>query len=265
MSAKETNSKEMFADAVAYEHMMGRWSACLAPRFAEFAKVADGGRLLDVGCGTGSLARTLAGMTRRAEIVGIDPAIPFVEYARAQVQDPRVSFEVGDAQALPFGPASFDGALSCLVFHFIPDAPTAAGEMRRVTRPGGTIAACTWDSRGMEMAALFWDVAVELDPSVEAKRRRPLTEAGQLGALWRAAGLREVEEGSLEITMDFASFDDYWRPQDNGVGPIGAYLAAMPPERRDTLRSRLEARLRARGAPGAFSLRAKALAVRGTG
>jgi hypothetical protein len=48
------------------------------------------------------------------------------------------------------------------------------------------------------------------------------------------------------------------------VGPIGAYLAAAPPERRDTLRSRLEARLRARGAPGPFSLRAKALAVRGT-
>jgi SAM-dependent methyltransferase len=253
----------MFADALAYEGMMGRWSARLAPRVAEFAKVGDGGRLLDVGCGTGSLARTLVGMTSRAEIVGIDPAAPFVEYARTQVKDPRVSFEVGDAQALPYGPASFDAALSCLVFHFIPDAPKAAAEMRRVTRPGGTVAACTWDARGMEMAALFWDVAVELDPSAAAKRRRPLTEAGQLGALWRATGLREVEEGALEIRMDFASFDDYWRPQDNGVGPIGAYLATLPPERRDALRSRVEASLRARGGPGPFSLRGKALAVRG--
>ncbi len=254
---------DFFSDAVAYENMMGRWSASLAPRFAEFAKVGDGGRLLDVGCGTGSLARTLAAMTRRAEIVGIDPAVPFVEYARAQVKDPRLSFEVGDAQALPFEPASFDGALSCLVFQFIPDSVKAAGEMRRVTRPGGTVAACTWDWIGMEMAALFWDVAVELDPAMESRRRRPLTQAGELGALWKETGLREVEEGSLEISMDFASFDDYWRPQNNGVGPIGAYLAALPAERRDTLRSRLEERLRARGGPGAFSLRAKALAVRG--
>lgn len=253
----------MFTDALAYEKYMGRWSARLAARFAEFARVGDGGRLLDVGCGTGSLAWTLVGMTRRAEIVGVDPAAPFVEYARAQVKDPRVSFEVGDAQALPFEPASFDGALSCLVFQFIPDAPKAAGEMRRVTRPGGAVAACTWDARGMEMAALFWDVAVELDPSAESKRRRPLTQSGQLRALWQDVGLREVEEGALEISMDFASFDDYWRPQDNGVGPIGAYLAALPRERHDTLRSRLEEHLRARGAPGPFSLCAKALAVRG--
>lgn len=254
---------DLFVDAVAYEGFMGRWSRRLAPLLAEFAKISDGGRVLDVGCGTGSLTKTLLGMTRRAEIVGIDPVAPFVEYARRQVRDARVSFEVGDAQALPFPAASFDCALSCLVFHFIPDELKAAGEMRRVTRPGGTVAACTWDMRGLEMTALFWDVAAELDPAAEAKRHRKLMQAGQLAALWQSAGFRAVEERPLEITMDFASFEDYWRPQETGVGPTGAYVATLVPEQRTALRSGLAARLGAHGAPGPFSLRAKALAVRG--
>ena len=255
---------ELFSDALAYQDLMGRWSVRLAPLFAQFTQVADGARVLDVGCGTGSLARTLASMTRRSEIVGIDPVAPFVEYARSQVKDPRVSFEVGDAQALPYPPASFDCALSLLVFQFIPDADQAARELRRVTRPGGTVAACTWDRQGMEMSALFWDVAGPLDPDAAAKRPERLNRAGQLGGLWRAAGLRDVEETELEISMDFSSFEDYWAPLEKGVGPQGAYLAALAPERRQALRQALEVRLRARGAPGAFALRAKALAVRGT-
>ena len=169
---------------------------------------------------------------------------------------------MGDAQALPYPPASFDCALSLLVFQFIPDAGKAARELRRVTRLGGTVAACTWDRHGMEMSALFWDVAGSLDP--EAKRPERLNRAGQLGELWRAAGLRDVEETALEISMDFGSFEDYWAPLEKGVGPQGAYLVALAPERRKALRQALEARLRDRGAPGAFSLRAQALAVRGT-
>jgi SAM-dependent methyltransferase len=255
---------ELFSDALAYQDLMGRWSVRLAPLFAQFAEVPDAARVLDVGCGTGSLVRTLVSMTRRSEIVGIDPVAPFVEYARSQVKDSRVSFEVGDALALPYPPASFDCALSLLVFHFIPDADKAAREMRRVTRPGGTVAACTWDRHGMEMSALFWDVASQLDPDAEAKRPQRLNQAGQLGELWRAAGLREVEERALEISMDFGSFEDYWQPLEKGVGPQGVYLVALAPERRKALRHALEAHLRARGAPGAFSLRAKALAVRGT-
>jgi SAM-dependent methyltransferase len=253
----------LFSNALAYENLMGRWSVRLAPLFAQFTQVADGARVLDVGCGTGSLARTLVSMTRRSEIVGIDPVAPFVEYARSQVKDSRVSFEVGDAQALPYPPASFDCALSLLVFHFIPDADKAARELRRVTRPGGTVAACTWDRRGMEMSALFWEVAGRLDPDAEAKRPERLNQAGQLGELWRAAGLRDVDETELEISMDFGSFEDYWAPLEKGVGPQGAYLVALAPERRQALRQALEAHLRARGAPGAFALRAKALAVRG--
>ena len=257
------SSKDLFGDALAYERLMGRWSVRLAPLFAEFGKVTDDARLLDVGCGTGSLTKTLLSLTHRADILGIDPAVASVEYARAHVKDPRVAFEVGDAQALPYPSGSFDAALSMLVLHFIPDPAKAAAEMRRVTRPGGPVAACTWDEQGMEMSGFFWDVAVERDPAVEAKRQRPMTRAGELGALWRSVGFQAVEERALEISMDFASFEDYWGPMQAGVGPIGAYIATLDPARREPLRAALEARLRARGAPGPVSLKAKSLAVRG--
>ena len=72
----------MFEVAEAYEVMMGRWSRQLAPLFVEFVGVWDGEKMLDVGCGTGSLSATLGSVTGASKIVGIDPSDGFIEYAR---------------------------------------------------------------------------------------------------------------------------------------------------------------------------------------
>jgi len=85
----------LFANARAYEAQMGRWSALLVPLFAHFAQMTDGGRVLDVGCGTGALVRMVAAMTRHSEIVGLDPAQPFLAYARAQCAYPQITFDRG--------------------------------------------------------------------------------------------------------------------------------------------------------------------------
>lgn len=92
----------MFEVAEAYEERMGRWSRQLAPLFVEFVGVRDGEKVLDAGCGTGSLSATLARVTRASKILGIDPSKGFIEYARTQVADPRVTFDLGDAQSLPY-------------------------------------------------------------------------------------------------------------------------------------------------------------------
>jgi SAM-dependent methyltransferase len=257
---------EMFANAIGYEQLMGRWSLRLAPLYADFAQLRDVGKILDVGSGTGALVKAIAGMTRKSEIVGVDPAQTFVDYARTRFDDPRITFQTGDAMQLPFPSAHFDQTLSLLVMMFVPQPEKAADEMRRVTRPGGTASACTWDRDGLELASIFWEEAVRLDPAAEARSQRPKhsNREGQLTALWRSAGLEDVKETVITMELPFVSFNDFWEPHLKGIAPHGAYVASLSEERRDALRQGLRKRLLDDRPDGPFALRAKALAVRGT-
>jgi SAM-dependent methyltransferase len=256
---------QMFSNAIAYEAVMGRWSSRLAALFLDFAKIGDADRVLDVGCGTGSLVKGILERTQRARVVGIDPAEAFVDYGRARFPDSRATFDCGSALKLPYPDASFDRSLSLLVFQFLAQPGIAASEMRRVTRPGGTVAACTWDRTGQEMSELFWEECVRLDPGAEEKAQRPnvCNRVGQLTELWRATGFEDVGEVTLEMRTDFTCFDDFWLPYTKGAGPQGAYVASLSPEKREVLRDALRRRFVGER-DGAFSLRAVALAVRGT-
>ena len=254
----------MFSDAIAYEAMMGRWSSRLAALFLDFAEVGDADRVLDVGCGTGSLVQGVLERAQHARVVGIDPAEAFVDYARSRFRGSRATFDCGSALALPYPDAAFDCSLSLLVFQFLKQPGTAASEMRRVTRTGGTVAACTWDRTGQEMSDLFWEECARLDPGAEEKAQRPkvCNQAGQLAELWSAAGLEDVTEVTLEMRTGFTGFDDFWLPYTKGVGPQGTYVASLSPEKRALLRDALRRRfVGERDRP--FSLRAAALAVRG--
>ena len=172
-------------DADAYEMSMGRWSRQMAPRFIDFAGLDDGERILEVGCGTGSLTFALAAAADVAEIRAIDVSEVYLTAARSRNADPRITIEHGDACALPFADATFDRALAQLVLQFIPDTERAVAEMRRVVKPGGTIAAAVWNtSGGQPHQRLFWDTAAMLDPAAAAARSRaffrPMTQAGEL-------------------------------------------------------------------------------------
>jgi len=259
---------DMFPNAMAYEKLMGRWSEKLAPLFLDFARGPDGSRVLDVGCGTGALVDAVARRASGSSVVGIDPSQPFIDYARQRFPGPRFSFDCGDGMALPYPDASFDCSLSLLVFMFIPQPEKAASEMRRVTRPGGTVGACVWDSGGggLEMSRVFWEEAAKLDPAAAMGPERNLhcNRAGELTKVWRAAGLNDVVEVLLEIQTDFSSFDDYWAPYSGGVGPQGVYIDRLSVAQREALREALRRRLLGDRPDGPFSLRAGAWAVRGT-
>ena len=251
-----STSRRVFALGEGYELYMGRWSRLLAPLYAAFAGVRDGERILDVGCGTGSLATSFSSN----DVVGVDPSTAFIELAK---QRSRVHFEVGDAQALRFADQSFDHAMALLVINFVPDHEKALAEMRRVTRKGGTVSAGVWDyGDGMESLRIFWDEAVALDPAAAPKHERnmKLSRRGELASLWRKADLRDVREEALVIEQAFSSFADYWRPFLTGVGPGGAYVASLDEARR----AQLEARLRDRLRDGPFTLKARVWCAKGS-
>jgi len=257
---------QMFSASAEYERFMGRWSRRLAPEYIAFAGVKNGDRVLDVGTGTGSLASTLDATMPSSEIVGIDPSEGFISYAKKNAKSGRTQFNIGDAQALPFQDRSFDQTMALLVMNFVPDHNKAVSEMRRVTRPKGVVSACVWDyNEGMQMLRYFWDEAVAVDPTIEPKdeRHMKLSRQGQLGELWKKAGLANVQEKPLSIDQAYHDFDDYWGPFLRGAGPGGAYVVSLTNERRRELETRLRKRLLRNGDDGPFVLKARAWCVRG--
>lgn len=257
----------MFANAEAYEKFMGRWSRLVAPRFVEFAALPDDGRILDAGSGTGSLAMEVIRRKPRARIVGIDPSKEYIAYAASKNSSvDRAVFEVGDAQRLRFTDASFDGAVSLLVFNFIPEPKTALNEIRRVVKPGGSISAAVWDYGGeMRMLRIFWDAAVATDPAADRvdEKRMPLCRAGELSELWRQGGLESVRQSLIEIRTRFASFADYWDPFLLGQGPAGAYARGLEPRALTRLRNEVKRRLGVSAEDQPIDLPARVWAVRG--
>ena len=228
------------ADAAGYERLMGRWSRRLVPPFLRFAEIDAARRVLDVGCGTGSLSFGLAQLPRIGSVTGIDLSPAYIEHARLHCSDARIEFKVGDACSLPFADAWFDHSLSLLVLQFVPRVEEAVREMRRVTQPGGTVAAATWNSRGgLVFLRMILDTAAVIDADAERLRARllsqPMTRPGDLQRAWSDAGLLDVSQELATIVMDFESFADFWAPCEGKEGPIAAYVNQLAPDMRATL------------------------------
>jgi ubiquinone/menaquinone biosynthesis C-methylase UbiE len=223
--------------ASGYEQLMGRWSRILAPLFIDFAGVNAGEHILDVGCGTGSLTFALPEAADIGEIAAIDHSSVFVEEAQRRNKDPRIGIRQGDACALPFPDGRFDRALSLLVLHFVPETGKAVGEMRRVTRSGGVVAAAVWDHLGgLPVMRMVLDTLAPLDEAAERLRRhycfQPMMRPGEMRQAFIAQGLKDVTETSLLIRMDYESFEDFWTPIAAGEGPLGKYVAGLDKPRR---------------------------------
>jgi SAM-dependent methyltransferase len=257
--------RKPFEDGPGYEDMMGRHSTKLAPLFADFVSVQDEGQILDIGCGTGSLTQELLHRAHRARVFGVDPSPGFVEHSRKRfAQSSRATIEQANALQLPYADRSFDAVLSLLVLMFVPHPDKALAEACRIAKPGGTVAACVWDATGMKMGALFREEASKLDPAFSGGETRNKFATGDLSRLWRQAGLNGLEETSIEIRMEFNSFDHYWQAQLHGGGPATAYTDGLPQEHVERLRAAVMKRHLGDGPDRAYSLPAFALAIKGT-
>jgi len=115
----------------------------------EAVRLHAGERVLDVATGAGNTA--LSAARRACDVVGVDFVPALLERARERALAERfkhVTFEEGDAQALPFPDDSFDVVLSTFGHMFAPDHAKAASEMARVARPGGRVGFACWTPSG---------------------------------------------------------------------------------------------------------------------
>ena len=258
--------QNMWTSGAAYEQYVGRWSRQVAREFLKWVVVPPGRRWLDVGCGPGALSQAILDQTAPSAVMGIDPSTDFIAFARAQVRDARVRFEVGDARSLPSEAGRYDAVVSGLALNFVPQPDLALAEMVRVTRPGGSVAVYVWDYAGqMQWIRYFWDAAVALDPAAVAQdegRRFPLCRPEALAGLFRSAGLRQVETRAIDVPTIFRNFEDYWSPFLGGQGPAPGYVLSLSEAHCGALRDLLRAGL-PMAPDGSIHLIARAWAVSG--
>jgi SAM-dependent methyltransferase len=244
--------------ADSYDRFMGRYSSRLAPVFADFAEVAAGQTVVDVGCGPGALTGELVRRVGAAFVTAVDPSEPFVE--AVSERHPGVVVHRAPAEQLPIEDGRCDRALAQLVVHFMKDPVAGLSEMRRVTSPGGVVAACVWDhAGGTGPLDAFWRAVAATDPDAHDESALAGAREGHLAELLAAAGAQDIEQAALSVSVPHDTFEEWWEPFTLGVGPAGAYVAGLD----DGDRQRLRQSCRALLPEPPFDLVAVAWAARG--
>src|SRR3954447_12207622 len=232
---------------------MGRYSVRLAPLFAEFAGVAGGQRVLDVGAGTGALTRALVDCG--ADVVAAEPSPEFTGVLRSRF--PGLEVHQAPAEDLPFADDSFDIALAQLVIAFVEDAPAAVRELGRVAR---TVALCMWGVDEVQMFAAIGRTDSVLGAGYAEQGARRYRTPHELHDLLAGAELTNIETSELDVTASYAGFEDFWRALSQGVGPAGTWLNRLDEQRRAFAHDELHRQL---GSPsGPFELHARGYGAR---
>ena len=166
---------------------------------AEAADIRAGERVLDVAAGNGNA--TLAAARRFAHVTSTDYVASLLDKGRerARAEALPVTFQVADAEALPFADASFDAVLSTFGVMFAPDHPRAAREMRRVVRPGGRIGLANWTPEGF-IGRLFKVIGAHVPPPAGLK------SPALWGTLAHLAELFEVSPSQMRCERRLFNF-----------------------------------------------------------
>lgn len=153
--------------------------------------LSTGMRLLDVGCGGGSITLGLAATVAPGEVIGIDVDGSVIAAARKTASvSTNLSFEVADAEDLPFADASFDAIFCHAVLQHLETPLQAMREARRVLRPGGVIGVADADIDGWIIApANEW---LNLAATILTKTRRHARIGKELRSLLHEAGFSRV-------------------------------------------------------------------------
>jgi ubiquinone/menaquinone biosynthesis C-methylase UbiE len=248
-----------------YECFMGRWSKLMALEFLRWLNLPHNLRWLDIGCGTGALSEMIYKHSKPSQLTCIDPTADFLAQTKEKLNN-RGEFFVGSANDIPKEDNSVDVVVSGLALNFFPELDSALTEMKRISIPGGLIAAYVWDySDRMDLLRYFWDAVMLMDPNsreLDEGIRFPICNLDNLNNTFEKASLKEVEVTKLDIATRFEDFNDYWNPFLGGQGPAPGYLASLSKQSQEILKKEIYNNLPIEP-DGSIELLCRAFAVKG--
>ena len=243
----EPNSAEAY-ERYLVPAMMARW----ADQLLDVAAPAAGARVLDVGCGTGIVARrAAASVGPGGHVAGVDLNEGMLAVARAASATvrPPIEWRQGDAAKLPFPDGSFDVALSQQMLQFASDPSAVLREMRRVLASEGraAVVVCRPIAQSPHYAALAALLGRHVGPEAEAGMRSPFPDwtVEDLRALAAGAGFRETRVRIDAGGVRYPSAREFLR-REAASSPLAGPIEALSPDQRDALIREVEAALASR-------------------
>ena len=183
------------------------------PHLITAAAIEPDDRILDVGCGTGIFARTVAKHTHQpARVTGLDLNESMLAVARSI--DPQIEWRVGDMTNLPFSDDAFEVVASQFVLMFIPDRATALKEMWRVLTPGGRLVVAVWTAS--DVYSDFAEIAKNHGAEVLTESLTVPFSMGdkrELHSLYDQEGIADISIQTIGGYGRFPSIDDFVRTE----------------------------------------------------
>ena len=212
------------------------------------------GRVLDVACGTGVVARLAAG-AGRARVTGIDLNPAMIDVAREAA--PAIDWRLGDATALPFEDGAFDVAYCQQGLQHFADPAKVLAEIRRVLRRGGRLGVAVWQPGADDAMSSALGEALDRHADAEAGRlaRRALGDEARLRGLLEGAGFGDLRVSVAVIERRFEDPEAEIELHLRSSGKLGAIAAALPEARRRAVVESAARRLRGGAAAGAATVR----------
>lgn len=232
-----------------WDPMIDRNMTFINYRLVGDARIRAKQRTLDLGSGTGYPALLAAqAVGREGKVVGLDLAEEMLAVARKKAKAlglVNITFQSGDVTTLPFDPASFDAVTSRFCLMFLPDIPKAVGEIARVLKPGGYLAAAVWAAPdknpflSIPMNVLKGYLSLPPpDPSQPGIFR--LAPPGELFRMTERAGLKGLTDEEFDGESFYGGADEYFESLLDMAAPLQPLFAKLSATQRAEAESEIK-------------------------